>query len=178
MSFTGCHCCAAKPSSTFPHHRAAYYPDCDYCILSQTPMATPHPKYQYIFDEALVSYKKRTGKDLASDPLLGRFETCRSPDEVFAIFRELILGSDQSRSSSGKLKKWLDPTVNVLYTLSATIGQGLVSRSEIQDLLFDIGLIAMRSCDRDFRRHWGPPFSEHLLRFLCTLMITSNRSGC
>jgi hypothetical protein len=89
--------------------------------------ATPHPKYSYIFNEALGSYKKRTGKDLASDPLLCRFETCRSPDDVFAIFRELILGSDQSRNSSGKLKKWLDPTVNVLYTLSVTIGQGLVS---------------------------------------------------
>jgi hypothetical protein len=90
-------------------------------------MATPHSKYPYIFNEALGSYKKRTGKDLALDPLLHKFETCHSPDDVSAIFRELILGSDQSRSSNGKLKKWLDPTVNVLYTLSATIGQGLVS---------------------------------------------------
>ena len=97
--------------------------------LSQTPMAASHSNYQSIFNAALGSYKKRTGKDLASDPLLRRLETCHSPDDVFAILRGLILGSDQSRSNNGKLTKWLDPTVNVLYTLSVTVGAGLVSCS-------------------------------------------------
>lgn len=92
-------------------------------------MATSHSNYQSIFNAALGSYKKRTGKDLASDPLLRRLETCHSPDDVFAILRGLILGSDQSRSNNGKLTKWLDPTVNVLYTLSVTVGAGLVSCS-------------------------------------------------
>ena len=92
-------------------------------------MATSPSNYQSIFDNALESYKKRTGKDLASDPLPQRLETCHSPDDVLAILRGLIPGSDQPRSNNDRLTKWLNPTVNVLYTLSASAGGdvGLVS---------------------------------------------------
>jgi len=106
-------------------------------IMSQTPpMATSSSNYQSIFDNALKSYKKRTGKDLASDPLLRRLETCHSPDDVLVILRGLILECDQSRSSNSKLTKWLNPTVNVLYTLSTTIGGGvgLVSTIDLENL--------------------------------------------
>lgn len=124
---------AVQPSHRplhIPDHGAAYYyPDHDYLHLSPTPMATSHPNYQFIFNTALGSYKKRTGKDLASDPLLRRLEICHSPDDVFTILRGPFLGLDQSHSSNSKLIKWLDPTVNVLYTLSVTIGGGLVSCS-------------------------------------------------
>ena len=121
-----------------PSHRPLHIPDHGQfiitpititCILSPTPMATSHPNYQSILNTALGSYKKRTGKDLASDPLLRRLEICHSPDDVFTILRGSFLGLDQSHSSNSKLIKWLDPTVNVLYTLSVTIGGGLVSCS-------------------------------------------------
>ena len=108
-------------------------------IMSQTPpMATSSSNYQSIFDNALESYKKRTGKDLASDPLLRRLETCHSPDDVLSILRGLILECDQSHSSSSKLTKWLNPTVNVLYTLSTAIGEGvgLVSTIDLENLGF------------------------------------------
>jgi hypothetical protein len=108
-------------------------------IMSQTPpMATSSSNYQSIFDNALESYKKRTGKDLASDPILRRLETCHSPDDVLVILRGLILECDQSRSSNSNLTKWLNPTVNVLYTLSTTIGEGvgLVSTIDLANLGF------------------------------------------
>jgi len=92
-----------------------------------TPLAVSLSNYQFIFDNALDSYKKRTGKDLTSDPLLLSLETCHSPDDVVAtILRGLIPGSDQSRNVGDGLTKWLKPTVNVLYTLSATIGGSMV----------------------------------------------------
>jgi hypothetical protein len=88
-------------------------------------MAATLSNYQSIFDNALESYKKRTGKDISSDPLLRRLETCKSPDDVLTILRGLIFESGQSRNCDNGPEKWLNPTVNVLYSLSATIGAGV-----------------------------------------------------
>ena len=88
-------------------------------------------RYRAIFDSALEAYKKKTGNDLISDPLFHSIETCNSPDAVLAILQAQILkpGQPQSSGSGNKLTTWLDPTVNVLNTFSATIGGfvGLVS---------------------------------------------------
>lgn len=81
--------------------------------------------YQAIFNSALEAYKKKTGKDLTSDPLLRSIENCNSPDAVLAILRAQILEPGQPQSSHSGLTTWLDPTINVLNAFSATIG-GLV----------------------------------------------------
>jgi hypothetical protein len=80
--------------------------------------------YQQILSAALESYKKRTGNDLTSNPLLPRLETCNSPDAVIALLRDQIPGFDQSRSDSDseRLSNWLNPTVNVIVAFSGTIG--------------------------------------------------------
>ena len=78
--------------------------------------------YQVIFDSALTAYKKKTGKDLTSDPLLCRFEACHSPDTILAIFQTQILGPGQLRSGGDKLLTWLNPTINVLSAFSSAIG--------------------------------------------------------
>jgi len=78
--------------------------------------------YQVIFDSALQAYKKKTGRDLTSDPLLRSLESCNSPHTVLAFLREQVPGFDQSGSSSDGVTKWLDPTVNVLFRFSSTIG--------------------------------------------------------
>jgi hypothetical protein len=96
------------------------------------PTATSHGNYRSIFDSALEAYKKKTGKDLTSDPLLRRLETCHSPNDILDILQEHIPGFDQSHNSSDGLTKWLNPTVNVLYTFSASIGNlGLVSPASV-----------------------------------------------
>ena len=93
------------------------------------PVTSSNSKYQLIFNNALSAYKKETGKDLTSDPLLRRLRSCDSPDAVLALLREQIPGFDQPGSSDDRLSNWLDPTVNVLYSFSSTIGGavGLVS---------------------------------------------------
>lgn len=93
------------------------------------PSAASRFNYQAIFDSALEAYKKETGKDLTSDPLLRSIEICNSPDTVLAILRAQILEPGQPYSSHDRLTAWLDPTVNVLNAFSATIGGlvGLVS---------------------------------------------------
>ena len=105
--------------------------------MSQTsPSATSRSNYQAVFDNALEAYKKKTGKDLPSDPLLHSLETCNSPDAVLAILQAQILEPGQAQSSCNKLTTWLDPTVKVLNAFSATIGGfvGLVSLQECKEI--------------------------------------------
>ena len=103
--------------------------------LSQTPKATASSSnYQATFDSALEAYKKRTKKDLRSHPLFAKLEACDSPDTVLATLREQISRFDQS--GDDKWTKWLDPTVNVLYNFSATIGGGISLVSPIESNVY------------------------------------------
>jgi hypothetical protein len=112
------------PLRAYPHRVVStHHTPC--FIMSQTPpTTTSHPNYRPIFDSALEAYKKKTGKDLTSDPLLRRLEACHSADDILNILQEHITGFDQPHSSDRRdgLTKWLNPTVNVLYTISITIG--------------------------------------------------------
>ena len=99
---------------------------------STSATSTSSLNYEFIFLNAIEAYGKKTGNDLRSHPLLAKLETCDSPDAVLTTLREQITGFDQSGSSDDKFTRWLDPTVNVLYALSSTIGGGisLVSLTE------------------------------------------------
>ncbi|KAH9970768.1 hypothetical protein BJV74DRAFT_256116 [Russula compacta] len=94
--------------------------------MSQTFPPTPSSSsYQSIFDCALESYGKKTQTNLLSHPLLAKLETSHSPDAILTALREQIPGFDQSRSRDEKLTRWLDSTVNVISSFSATIGGGI-----------------------------------------------------
>jgi hypothetical protein len=86
------------------------------------PEAAPRSKYEEIFDEALEAYKKKTGKDLKSDPMLSTLDACKSPNETLSELRRQIPGFDQSENSDNRLTNWVDPVVNVLYIFAQTIG--------------------------------------------------------
>lgn len=73
---------------------------------------------------ALDTYRKRTKKDLLTHPLATQLEACDSPAAILTLLRKQIHELDQSHSSAERWSKWLDPTVNVLFTFSATIGAG------------------------------------------------------
>lgn len=79
--------------------------------------------FQLLFNNALNAYEKRTKKDLLVHPLASRLQACASPDEIFSIFQEQVQGLDQSQSNKDRMNKWLDPTVNTLSALSATLGE-------------------------------------------------------
>ncbi|KAH8984876.1 hypothetical protein EDB86DRAFT_2810544 [Lactarius hatsudake] len=77
--------------------------------------------FEKIFGAALEAYRKQTKKDIASHPLATQLQSCDSPS---AILRAQVQVFDQSQSADERLTKWLDPTVNVLYAFSATLGEG------------------------------------------------------
>ncbi|KAF8466795.1 hypothetical protein DFH94DRAFT_302190 [Russula ochroleuca] len=64
-------------------------------------------------------------QDLLSHPLAAQLQACNSPGDILAVLHQQVQGLDQSRSPDDRWTKWLDPTVNVLYTLSETLGEGV-----------------------------------------------------
>jgi len=73
---------------------------------SQTP-PTDSDNFKVIFEAALEAYKKKTKQSLEGHALLTQLESCNSPTAI------------------------LDPTINVLYAFSATLGDGVGGKSGI-----------------------------------------------
>ena len=89
------------------------------------PTATSSSNFQPIFNNALKEYQRRTKKDLLTHPLAAQLQACDSPSSILVLLRQQVQELDRSQSSDVRLTKWLDPTVNVLYALSDTLGEGV-----------------------------------------------------
>ena len=81
--------------------------------------------FQLIFNNALKAYEKRTKYDLLAHPLAAQLQACDSPGAVLAVIHQQVQGLHQSQRADERLTKWLNPTVNVLYAFSATLGEGV-----------------------------------------------------
>ena len=78
-----------------------------------------------IFDAASSEYKRLTKQDLEAHPFAVAFENSNSPDSVMKIFRKQAQAFDKFRSGDDKLMAWLIPIVNILFTFSGTLGEGI-----------------------------------------------------
>ena len=87
---------------------------------SRTTPPTDSYNFEGIFEAALEAYNKKTKKSLQGHPLLTQLESCGSPAAVL----DLLRGQVNPNAHEG-LKKWLNPTINVLYAFSETIGGGV-----------------------------------------------------
>ena len=94
-------------------------------IVYAHPMASSSSNFQLILNNALDEYKKRTKKDLLAHPLFFELQSCNSSSTILAALQQQLQGLEQSRRSDDRWTRWLDPTVNVLFTLSATLGEGV-----------------------------------------------------
>ena len=98
-------------------------------------MAHPHPtassssnqvsNFQLIINNALGEYKKRTKNDLLAHPLVTDLQSCNTPSAILSVLHRQVRVLDESRASDERWTRWLDPTVNVLFALSATLGEGV-----------------------------------------------------
>jgi hypothetical protein len=94
--------------------------------MSHTQSATASSSnFQLIINNALKVYEKRTKKDLLAHPLAAKLQTCGTPAAILAILQGQVQGLDKSQSGDERWSKWLDPTVNVLFAFSSTIGAGV-----------------------------------------------------
>ena len=87
--------------------------------------STSQSNFVSVFNAALEIYKRKTKKDLASHPLLPSFQSCDSPEAILAVLREQIPAFNQPENGDDRLTKWVAPTINVLYSFSATLGGGV-----------------------------------------------------
>jgi hypothetical protein len=109
---------------SFTHHQP-FLSSPPSIMSAGTSTSTPNSNFTSIFNAALESYRRKTKKELASHPLLPEFQSCDSSEAILNVLREQIPAFNQSQNGDERLTKWVSPTVNVLYTFSATIGQGI-----------------------------------------------------
>ena len=94
--------------------------------MSQVSSTSTSPtNFETLFSDALKAYKKQTKKDVASHPLAAQLQSCDSSAAILAILRSQVKAFDKSQGADEKWTKWLDPTVNVLFAFSATLGNGV-----------------------------------------------------
>ena len=108
------------------HPPIGHYPHLTRPIMSNLPSpSTSRLNIDEIFNAALRAYKKKTGKGITSYPLATELQSCDSPDAILTVLRRQIHIPDQSQNSDEIFAKCLIPTVNVLCTLSDTLGEGV-----------------------------------------------------
>ena len=95
-------------------------------VMSQThPATTSSSKFQQIFDNALKEYRTRTKEDLLNHPLAAQLQACNSSSGIRAVLHQQVQELNRSQSADERLTKWLDPTVNILCSLSNVLGEGV-----------------------------------------------------
>ena len=101
---------------------------------NQTDPSESAANFTAIFDAASNEYKTLTGQDLGSHPFAAAFENSNSPNSVLDVFRKQAQALDRFRKGDDKLMAWLTPIVNILFTFSGTLGEGigLVSIQPVQ----------------------------------------------
>jgi hypothetical protein len=123
--------------------------------------------FQSIFYAALKAYEKKTKKDLLAHPLAAQLQACSSPGNILAVLQDKVNELDQSRSADERLSQWLSPTINVLYSFSATIGAGVGLVSTIKSTCLICPFITtsagILACIRYLLGYWGTPLGEHRL---------------
>ena len=78
-----------------------------------------------IFRAACDEYKKLTDYDLATHPFASELERCDSPGSILDVLRREAQTLIKRRKRHEKLFACLNPIVNVMFTLSGTLGEGI-----------------------------------------------------
>ena len=152
--------------------------------MSQTLPAsasTTSSNFQSIFNAALKAYEKKTKNDLLAHPLAAQLQACKCPGDILAALQDKVNEFDQSRSANERLSQWLDPTINVLYSFSATLGSGVGLVSTLKSTFF-LPLIwpfianfaGILTRIRHLLWHRGSPPSERWLFVSCIAILTTN----
>ncbi|KAH9167687.1 hypothetical protein EDB89DRAFT_1909854 [Lactarius sanguifluus] len=118
--------------------------------VPQAPASAPSgssSNIERIFDAALKSYKKKTKNNLKDHDLFKQLETCDSPAAILDLFQAAQF--DPSRTAGDdRLKKWLVPTINVLYAFSGTLSEGVALVFPPAKLVFaGIGVLLLAAKD-------------------------------
>ena len=87
--------------------------------------ATRTNNFTAIFNAATSEYERVTGNQLNKHPFSFQLDSCDSPDAVSEVLRTQAQAFSEFRKGDERLMAWLDPIVHILFTFSATIGEGI-----------------------------------------------------
>jgi len=125
-------------------------------------MAPSSSNPQLIFNNALQAYERRTKTNLLSHPLAAQLQSRDTPEAILTLLREQVQVQAHQHILD-KLTKWLDPTVNVLHTLSVFLGEdvSLVCLDTILKICILFGFTGYLPSETNL--YWGrrPPFSAY-----------------
>jgi len=79
-----------------------------------------------IFRAASTEYQTVTGKCLGAHPFAVQFDDCADPEAVSDVLWTQALAFREVPQGVEKLMTWLDPTVHILFSFSATLGEWIV----------------------------------------------------
>jgi len=88
-----------------------------------------------IFNAATSEYQRVTGNQLDNHPLSPLLDSCDSPEAVLDVLRMQAQTLRNFSKGDEKLMAWLNPTVHILFTFSATIEEGICLVSSLVNLI-------------------------------------------
>jgi hypothetical protein len=89
-----------------------------------------------ILSAASIEYHRLTRKSLDTHPLAAQLDTCQNPEAVSNLLQTQAQAFSKFRKGDERLMALLDPTVHILFTFSATLGEGI-------GLVSNLGLLHM-----------------------------------
>ena len=78
-----------------------------------------------IFEAASHEYRTLAREDLETHPFVSALDGYNSPDPILDIFRKQVKAFDKFRKGDDKLMALLSSIVNILFTFSETLGEGV-----------------------------------------------------
>ena len=128
--------------------------------------------FQSVFNTALEAYENKTKNKLLTHPLATQLQSCNSPAAVLSMLQELIPQFDQRHRSDERLRSWLNPTVDVLFSFSAVIGEGVgfvgLSYLAFCNLCSDCYLLDILTCESLICWYRYPSIGKFPIGFLNT----------
>jgi hypothetical protein len=90
---------------------------------SQSP--TSSTRFKSILDNALTEYQKKTKKNLLDYWLSTELKSCESIDAVLDILRDQAKAIERTSAADRRLMERIGSSVNVLSSISDTLGEGI-----------------------------------------------------
>ena len=93
-------------------------------------------RFKSILDDALTKYQKKTKKNLLDYWLATELKNCESIDAILGILQDQAKTIERTSAGDQSLMKYIGSSVNLLSSISDTLGEG-ISLVSIRNLIFD-----------------------------------------
>jgi hypothetical protein len=94
-------------------------------MSSPSQSLAPSIRFKLILDDALTEYQKKTKKNLLEHWLATELKTCESIDAVLGVLQDQAKAIARTSAGDQRLMKRIGSSVNVLSSISDTVGGGL-----------------------------------------------------